>query len=97
MHASTPCGTPSSCSDNSQKGSARPTCAIMWRPAQAGSRYCQCTDQCVDQASPTRRLKLDTFSPTVPTQAGLENTLIHVPHITAEHKSREVRRAQTVQ
>jgi hypothetical protein len=27
----------------------------------------------------------------------LENTLIHVPHITAEHKSREVRRAQTVQ
>ena len=26
----------------------------------------------------------------------LENTLIHVPHITAEHKSREVRRAQTV-
>jgi len=27
----------------------------------------------------------------------LENTLIHVPHITAEHKAREVRRAQTVQ
>lgn len=27
----------------------------------------------------------------------LENTLIHVPHITAEHKSREFRRAQTVQ
>ncbi len=26
----------------------------------------------------------------------LENTLIHVPHITAEHKAREVRRAQTV-
>ena len=27
----------------------------------------------------------------------LENTLIHVPHITAEQKAREVRRAQTVQ
>jgi hypothetical protein len=27
----------------------------------------------------------------------LENILIHVPHITAEHKAREVRRAQTVQ
>jgi hypothetical protein len=27
----------------------------------------------------------------------LENTLIHVPHITAEYKAREVRRAQTVQ
>ena len=42
------------------------------RPTQAGIRYCQCPDQCVDQTSPTRRLKLDTFSPTVPTQAGLE-------------------------
>jgi hypothetical protein len=27
----------------------------------------------------------------------LENTLIHVPHITVEHKAREVRRAQTIQ
>jgi hypothetical protein len=27
----------------------------------------------------------------------LENTLIHVPHITVEHKACEVRRAQTVQ
>jgi hypothetical protein len=27
----------------------------------------------------------------------LEHTLIHVPHITAEHKAREVRRAQTIQ
>src|SRR5260221_2026235 len=42
------------------------------RPTQASIRYCQCPDQCVDQASPTRRLKLDTFSPTVLTQAGLE-------------------------
>jgi len=27
----------------------------------------------------------------------LEENLVHVPHITAEHKAREVRRAQTVQ
>src|SRR6202521_5051742 len=30
MHASTPCGTPSSCSGNSQKASARPTSAITY-------------------------------------------------------------------
>src|SRR6202011_241666 len=35
MHASTPCGTPSSCSDNSQKAFAQPTCAIILRLCRA--------------------------------------------------------------
>jgi hypothetical protein len=41
------------------------------RPAQARIRSYRCPDQYLDQASPTRRLKLDTFSPSVLTQAGL--------------------------